>query len=94
MISFTCDYTEGAHPKILEELNMTNYEQTEGYSEDKYCKEAIRIIKGKCNCEDVDIHFLVGGTQTNLTVIAAALRPYQGALAAESGHINTHETGP
>ena len=93
MISFTCDYTEGAHPKILEELNMTNYEQTEGYSEDKYCKEAIRIIKGKCNCEDVDIHFLVGGTQTNLTVIAAALRPYQGALAAESGHINTHETG-
>lgn len=93
MISFTCDYTEGAYPKILEKLAATNYEQTEGYSEDKYCRAAARIIKEKCGCTDIDVHFLVGGTQTNLTVIAAALRPYQGAVAAETGHINTHETG-
>ncbi|KOF57132.1 MULTISPECIES: threonine aldolase family protein [Clostridium] len=93
MIRFDCDYTEGAHPKILEKLSMTNYEQTIGYGEDNYCKEAERIIKEKCGRQDIDVHFLVGGTQTNLTVIAAALRPYQGAIAATTGHINVHETG-
>lgn len=93
MIRFDCDYTEGAHPKILEKLSMTNYEQTIGYGEDAYCKEAKRIIKEKCGREDIDVHFLVGGTQANLTVIAAALRPHQGAIAASTGHINVHETG-
>lgn len=93
MIRFDCDYTEGAHPKILEKLSMTNYEQTIGYGEDTYCKEAKRLIKEKCGREDIDIHFLVGGTQANLTVIAAALRPHQGAIAASTGHINVHETG-
>lgn len=93
MIRFDCDYTEGAHPKILEKLSMTNYEQTVGYGEDTYCKEAKGIIKEKCGREDIDVHFLVGGTQTNLTVIAAALRPHQGAIAASTGHINVHETG-
>jgi len=93
MIRFDCDYTEGAHPKILEKLSMTNYEQTVGYGEDVYCKEAKRIIKEKCRRQDIDVHFLVGGTQANLTVIAAALRPHQGAIAASTGHINVHETG-
>lgn len=93
MIRFDCDYTEGAHPRILEKLSMTNYEQTIGYGEDDYCKEAKGIIKEKCGRYDIDVHFLVGGTQTNLTVIAAALRPHQGAIAASTGHINTHETG-
>lgn len=93
MIRFDCDYTEGAHPKILEKLSMTNYEQTVGYGDDDYCKKAVSIIKEKCGRQDIDVHFLVGGTQTNLTVIAAALRPYQGAIAAATGHINVHETG-
>lgn len=93
MIRFDCDYTEGAHPKILEKLSMTNFEQTIGYGEDDYCKEAKRLIKEKCGREDIDVHFLVGGTQANLTVIAAALRPHQGAIAASTGHINVHETG-
>lgn len=93
MLRFNCDYSEGAHPKILEKLVQTNYEQTEGYGEDNYCKEAIRLIKEKCNRQDADVHFFVGGTQTNLTVISAALRPHQGVISAVSGHINAHESG-
>jgi threonine aldolase len=93
MLRFNCDYSEGAHPKIIEKLVLTNYEQTEGYGEDNYCKEAIRLIKEKCDRQDVDIHFFVGGTQTNLTVISAALRPHQGVISAVSGHINVHESG-
>jgi threonine aldolase len=93
MIRFNCDYSEGAHPRILEKLAMTNYEQTEGYGEDNYCKEAIRLIKEKCDRQDIDVHFFVGGTQTNLTVISAALRPHQGVISAASGHINVHESG-
>ncbi|MCR6699533.1 low specificity L-threonine aldolase [Escherichia coli] len=93
MLRFDCDYTEGAHPKILEKLTITNYEQTIGYGEDQYCREAANIIKKKCQREDVDVHFLVGGTQTNLTVISAALRPHQGAITVVTGHVNTHETG-
>lgn len=93
MIRFNCDYSEGAHPKILEKLLQTNMEQTAGYGTDPYCREAAEMIKDKCKRQDADVHFLVGGTQTNLTVIAAALRPHQGAVAVDSGHINTHETG-
>ena len=90
---FNCDYNEGAHPKILEALQKSNFEQTEGYGMDIYCKNAAEIIKAKCNREDLDVHFLVGGTQTNLTVVSAALRPHQGVLCAETGHVNLHETG-
>lgn len=93
MLHFSRDYSEGAHPEILEKLVLTNYEQTEGYGEDNYCKEAIRLIKEKCNRKDVDVHFFVGGTQTNLTVISAALRPHQGVVSAANGHINLHESG-
>lgn len=93
MIYFNNDYSEGCHPKILEALTRTNYEQTLGYGEDEYCARAAEKIRALCGREDAAVHFLVGGTQTNMTVIAAALRPHQGVLCAGSGHINTHETG-
>ena len=93
MIYFNNDYSEGCHEKVLQRLIETNLEQTPGYSEDIYCKRAAEKIRTLCGREDLAVHFLVGGTQTNLTVIAAALRPHQGALGASSAHINTHETG-
>jgi threonine aldolase len=93
MIRFESDYLEGAHPKIMERLAATGMEQTPGYGEDVYCQAAREKIQALCGGVDCDVQFLVGGTQTNLTVIAAALRPYQGVLSAQSGHINVHETG-
>ena len=93
MIQFQCDYNEGAHPLIIQSLCDTNMEQTVGYGEDQYCEEARALIRKACEREDVDVHFLVGGTQTNTTVISHTLRPYQGVLTAVSGHINVHETG-
>lgn len=93
MIRFNCDYLEGAHPRILEKLAETNFVQTPGYGEDEYCERAREIIKEKCGAPDAYVQFLVGGTQTNLTVIASVLRPYQGVISAETGHINVHETG-
>lgn len=93
MIRFNSDYTEGAHPKILQKLMETNMEQTPGYGEDEYCKQAAEKIRGLCQAEDAYVQFLVGGTQTNTTVIASALRPHQGVIAADTGHINVHETG-
>jgi len=93
MIYFNCDYTEGAHPSIIEKLAETNMEQTIGYGMDEHCKKAAELIKKACGREDVDVHFLVGGTQTNVTVIDAALRAHQGVICASSGHINVHETG-
>ena len=93
MYRFQCDYTEGAHPAIMQRMIETNMEQTNGYGLDPYCDSARQKIKDLCECQDMDVHFLVGGTQTNTTVISAALRPYQGAVAAVSGHINVHETG-
>ncbi len=93
MIYFNNDYSEGCHEKVLQRLIATNLEQTPGYGEDIYCKRAADRIKALCGREDLAVHFLVGGTQTNLTVISAALRPHQGALGASSAHINVHETG-
>lgn len=93
MVYFNCDYTEGCHPKILEQMVNTNLLQTPGYGEDEICASARRKIKAYCGRDDVDVHFLVGGTQANATVIAAALRPHQGVLSAETGHINVHESG-
>ncbi len=93
MIHFECDYTEGCCPEILEALTATNMEQTSGYGEDFYSNRARQKIKQACGCPNADVHFLVGGTQTNLTVIDAALRPYQGVIAPESGHISVHEAG-
>lgn len=93
MILFHNDYSEGCHEKVLEALIKTNGEQTTGYGEDHHCARAAEKIRKYCNMEDAAVHFLVGGTQANLTVIASALRPHQGVLAADSGHINVHETG-
>lgn len=93
MIYFNNDYSEGCHEKILEALQRTNLEQTPGYSEDHYCASAAAKIRKACCREDLTVHFMVGGTQTNMTVISAALRPHQGALCPVSGHINGHETG-
>lgn len=93
MIYFHNDYSEGCHKKVLQRLIETNMEQTTGYGEDPYCAAAADKIKACCGRDDIDVHFLVGGTQANLTVIDAALRPHQGALCAVSGHINVHETG-
>ena len=93
MIMFQNDYAEGAHPAVLQKLIDTNMEQSVGYGEDLYCEEARARIRQAIGKQDADVHFLVGGTQTNLTVIAAALRPHQGAVCAQTGHINVHETG-
>ena len=93
MIYFNNDYSEGCHEKVLAALSRTNLEQTPGYGEDHHCAEAARKIRALCGREDMAVHFLVGGTQANLTVIDAALRPHQAALCPESGHINVHETG-
>lgn len=93
MYCFNSDYTEGCHQNILDKLAATNMEQTTGYGLDPYCDEARSLIRQACGREDVDIHFLVGGTQTNLTVICASLRPHQAVYGAFSSHINTHEAG-
>lgn len=93
MILFQCDYNEGAHPKVMEKLMETNLEQTVGYGEDEHCARAAALIRKACEDDSLAVHFLVGGTQANMTVIAAALRPHQGVIAALTGHINGHETG-
>ena len=93
MLRFECDYTEGAHPRILEALMKTNMEQTPGYGEDEHCETARKIIRLACGNEDMNVHFLVGGTQANTTVIASILRPHQAVVCAETGHIAAHESG-
>ena len=93
MIRLNCDYLEGCHPSILAKLAETNLEQTPGYGTDDYCKAAADAVRSAFSCPDSAVHFLVGGTQANMTVIAAALRPYEGVLCADTGHINVHETG-
>lgn len=93
MIRFESDYLEGALPEIMQALYETNLCQTAGYGNDPFCAAAAEKIKAECKAENADVHFLMGGTQTNICVIAAALRPHQGIVAAESAHINVHETG-
>ena len=93
MYSFKNDYSEGAHPNILKALMETNMEQIEGYGEDKYSLEAIKLLKQKLKSNDIDIHMLCGGTQTNLTAISAFLRPHEAVISANTGHVLVHETG-
>ena len=93
MIRWECDYAEGCHPALLDALTRTNMEQTPGYGVDAHCDRARGLIRDLCQAPDACVEFLVGGTQTNTTVIAAALRPHQGVLCAHTGHINCHETG-
>ena len=92
-VSFTCDYCEGAHPKILQRLLDTNMIQASGYGEDPFCSSARAKIREATCCPEADVFFLVGGTQTNATVIDSMLRGYEGVIAAASGHIAVHESG-
>ena len=93
MYSFRNDYSEGAHPKVLQALADTNLVQTVGYGTDPLCKTARDTVRRLCNAPQADVHFLVGGTQTNLLVIESLLQPYEAVIGAHTSHINTHETG-
>ena len=93
MIYFDSDYMAGAHPEVMARLLETNFEQTTGYGTDPYTEKAVKLIKEACVAPDARVHFLVGGTQTNATVIDGVLARHEGVLAAESGHINVHESG-
>lgn len=93
MIFFDSDYMSGAHPKVMERLMQTNSEQTVGYGCDRYTAEAIGLIRSACGMPEARVHLLVGGTQTNTTVIDGILDRHEGVLAAETGHINVHESG-
>ena len=93
MYLFNSDYLEGAHPLIMQALADTNFTQTPGYGTDAFCREAAEKILAACEAPDSFVHFLVGGTQANMTVISAFLRPWEGVISADTGHINVHETG-
>lgn len=93
MLSFECDYIMGAHPKILENLIKTNMETMSGYGNDPYTASAKEKIRAACQNDEVDVRFLVGGTQTNKIVIDSMLAKYEGVIAATTGHINVHESG-
>ena len=93
MLNFVNDYSEGAHEKILERLMKTNRKKLSGYGTDIYCESAKQKIREACKCPAGDIYFLVGGTQTNATVIDAMLSQYEGVVAASTGHVSTHEAG-
>ena len=93
MYSFKNDYSEGAHPRILNALLETNLVQEDGYGEDQFSQKAVELLKERIGRTDVDIHLLSGGTQTNLIAISAFLRPHEAAMAASTGHILGHETG-
>ena len=93
MIRLACDYQEGCHPKILDRLVQTNLESTPGYGTDVYCESAKAKIKAACEAPNSEVFLLIGGTQTNATVIRSILRPCEGVIAVTSGHINGHEAG-
>lgn len=93
MIYFLSDYSQGAHPAVMEALISTNMEHSDGYGADRHCEHAARMIKDMIGREDCTVHMMVGGTPCNLTVIATALRPYESVIALRTGHIYSHETG-
>jgi len=93
MLFFMNDYSEGAHPRVLEALVKTNEVKQVGYGLDDYCKEAINLIKSKVGDTDIDVHLLPAGTLTNLIAIASFLRPYEAVISTRLGHIAVHETG-
>lgn len=93
MVHFDSDYMRGAHPEVLRRLVETNMEQTTGYGSDAYTRQAERLILDACGLADGKVHFLMGGTQTNATVIDALLSRHEGVVAAATGHINVHEAG-
>ena len=93
MYRFNCDYLEGAHPEILARLCETNLLQTPSYGADEFSESARNKIKEACKCENAKVYFLVGGTQSNYTVLDSLLKNYEGVLAADTGHISVHEAG-
>lgn len=93
MIFFKNDYGSGAHPKVLEALVETNMENTVGYGMDEYTAQAADAIREKVGCPTADIYLTMAGTQTNLTVIGATLRPHEAVISAETGHVCVHEAG-
>lgn len=93
MLAFENDYSEGAHEKILQRFLETNMEKMSGYGVDPYCESAKEKIRVACGCPEADIRFLIGGTQTNATVIAGMLNSYEGVIAATTGHVSLHEAG-
>ena len=93
MQQFVNDYMEGAAPEVLDALVRTNMEKTVGYGLDPYCESAREKIRAACKAPEAEIHFLVGGTQTNETVLSSLLRPYEGVIAVPSAHIAVHEAG-
>ena len=93
MLHFDTDYMEGAHPEVMKRLLETNLEQTAGYGCDEYCERAKSLIKAACGLTEGSVHFLVGGTQTNATVIDGLLRRHEGVMCADTAHINVHESG-
>lgn len=93
MIYFLSDYSQGAHPKVMEALERTNREHTDGYGMDRHCEHAAELIKALTGRDDCQVYMMVGGTPCNVTVVAAALRPYESVIALRTGHIYFHETG-
>ncbi|MBS5551612.1 MAG: low specificity L-threonine aldolase [Bacteroides sp.] len=93
MMHFDTDYMEGSHPDVMRRLLETNLEQTVGYGSDPYTQRAKDLIRKACGVPEAGVHFLVGGTQTNSTVIDGLLRQHEGVIAAETAHINVHESG-
>jgi len=93
MLSFECDYNNGAHPDVLRQIVVTNSEQTATYGFDRYSEQARRKIREACECPTADIYFLGGGTQTNATVIDALVRSFEAVVTVETGHIAVHEAG-
>ena len=93
MLCFENDYSEGAHPEILEHLIETNMEQLSGYGTDIYCQKAKEKIRNACGIPDAEVFLLTGGTQTNQIIIDTVLAPYEGVIASRTGHVSTHEAG-
>ena len=93
MLFFVNDYGYGAHPKVLEHLTETNMQPLTGYGNDEITASAAEKIKAACACPEGQVYFLTGGTQTNMVVIDALLRPYEGVVASSCGHVNAHEAG-
>ena len=93
MVSFESDYIAGAHPEILKRLSETNLEPLSGYGSDRYCESAKEKIRKACGAEQAEVEFLVGGTQANAVIISTMLSDYEGVVAAETGHVSTHEAG-
>ena len=93
MIYFRSDYSQGAHPRVMEALVKTNLEHTDGYGLDRHCERAAELVRELTGLPDASVHMMVGGTPCNITTIAAALRPYESVVAARTGHAYFHETG-